>query len=179
MTAPALPVSGSEDIPLATVKNFGPTELVGVVTMIAGLLASFFGKDWGIAAHAQAIVTLGFLVGPLIIGISRSIKHSGVHKGNAIVLAAQIAANAQVAAAGVQQSGLLPTSYNSTLGQIGSIAGQISSNLSPTDPNVTGLVPGVPDTAPTGDISADGTPAPPDPAPADPAATPVTSDAAP
>ncbi len=61
--------------PTAVVKPFGPTEAVSILVTLGGLLAALFGRDWGISRHAEQIVSAGYLVGPVIFGFSRALKH--------------------------------------------------------------------------------------------------------
>ena len=61
--------------PTAVVKPFGPTEAVSILVTLGGLLAALFGRDWGISRHAEQIVSAGYLVGPVIFGFARALKH--------------------------------------------------------------------------------------------------------
>lgn len=89
--------NGSTQAPALSVSTVGPTEIVGVLTAVGGLLAALFGKDWGISAHAEQIVSAGFLIGPVVIGLARAIKHNGVSKANAQILVAHMYAQSQAA----------------------------------------------------------------------------------
>ena len=61
--------------PTAVVKPFGPTEAVSILVTLGGLLAALFGRDWGISRHAEQIVSAGYLVGPVVFGFARALKH--------------------------------------------------------------------------------------------------------
>lgn len=79
------------DAPLAKVPAFGPTEIVSILVTIGGLLTALFGMDWGISAHAEQIVSAGYIIGPFVLGLSRAIKHHGAAHANASVYVAQLA----------------------------------------------------------------------------------------
>lgn len=78
--------------PSAVVKPFGPTEAISILVTLGGLLAALFGRDWGISRHAEQIVSAGYLVGPVVFGFSRALKHHAATGAAAMVYVADAAA---------------------------------------------------------------------------------------
>lgn len=92
------PSNDSQDVPLATVAPFGPSELAAFIAILGGLLATFFGDDFGLRAQAQQLAPLAFALASVGLGIARAIKHHGVAHSNAVVLAARPALPADLPA---------------------------------------------------------------------------------
>ena len=94
MTTPSA-TAGNSDAPEAKVA-LGPSDIASYLTALAGLLAAYGGKDFGIGQNAQALGLL--LAGVVVFGstIARAIKHHGAMHANAAVYAAQLAHVASV-----------------------------------------------------------------------------------
>jgi len=97
--------------PTAVVKPFGPTEAVSILVTLGGLLAALFGRDWGISRHAEQIVSAGYLVGPVIFGFARALKHHAATGAAAMVYVADAAVRSAAPAVPV------PVSQNVTVVQ--------------------------------------------------------------
>ena len=80
------------DAPVASVPGKYISELTSVVALIAALLVIFFGKDFGVAKHAQDLMPLVLAVVPAFMSASRAFKHHSAAIANAQVYTAQIAA---------------------------------------------------------------------------------------
>jgi len=98
-------------VPSAVVKPFGPTEAVSILVTLGGLLAALFGRDWGISRHAEQIVSAGYLVGPVVFGFSRALKHHAATGAAAMVYVANAAVRSAAPAVPV------PVSQNVTVVQ--------------------------------------------------------------
>ncbi len=98
--------------PSAVVKPFGPTEAVSILVTLGGLLAALFGRDWGISRHAEQIVSAGYLVGPVIFGSARALKHHAATGAAAMVYVADAAVRSAAPA-----SVPVPVSQNVTVVQ--------------------------------------------------------------
>lgn len=94
MTSPTVSpaVSGTEDIPLAQVKNVGVSELLSIIGLLSSIAVAFFGQDFGIAKNAQILAEAGVFLIPMATGFARSHKHRGIALANAQVVIAQIKA---------------------------------------------------------------------------------------
>lgn len=102
----AAAAAGNSDAPTAVVKAIGPSEVTAILVVVAGLLDSYFGQDWGLGKNAQA---LGLLVAALAgvgMSIARAIKHHGAAHANAAVYVAQLNAAVQSASIGVKPAAI-------------------------------------------------------------------------
>lgn len=115
--APVVPpaVSGTEDVPLATVKNVGSSEILATIALVASLATALFGHDFGITKNAQLIAQVAVFIIPMATGFARSHKHRGIALANAQVIIAQIeaASKALVAAQQTAPAGT-PTPQSAT-----------------------------------------------------------------
>ncbi|MGZ4745617.1 MAG: hypothetical protein ACXVYY_00905 [Oryzihumus sp.] len=88
MTAPAAPAAS---VPI------GPSEIASYVTILAGLLTTFFGSDFGLGQNAQ---TVGMVVSGLVVigsSIARALKHRAALQAATQVHLAQVAAISAIA----------------------------------------------------------------------------------
>lgn len=86
------PDTNSNDVPLASVNTFGPSELLTYITVLGGLATSLFGHDWGISKNAQALAVLVAGLVTASHSLARAWKHHSVTQANAVVIAAQVTA---------------------------------------------------------------------------------------
>jgi hypothetical protein len=91
MTTPNLENTSNSDAPIAKV-NTGISEVTSGLVILAGILDSRFGQDWGLGRNAQSLGPLVVLVVTFGLTIARAIKHHGVVHANAAVYVAQLQA---------------------------------------------------------------------------------------
>lgn len=83
--------SGSEDVPLAEVKNLGPSEIASFLVILGSFLMLLFGDDFGLRERAQEFAAIAIGMATVGTSIARALKHVGVANANATVIAAQSA----------------------------------------------------------------------------------------
>lgn len=99
----------------------GPSEIAGFIVALASLATTFFGKDWHLAANAQA---LGIVVAGVVtvgIAISRAFKHHSLSVAGAMKYAAQLDTAFKTANA----SGLTNAEVTTSLATLQNAPGQV------------------------------------------------------
>jgi len=80
--------SPSQDIPLAEVK-IGLSEITVILSLICSAVTAIWGDEWDLSAKVPQVAAYAVVLLPIGLAIARAIKHHGVARANAIVIAAQ------------------------------------------------------------------------------------------
>lgn len=81
---------GSGTIVIPGLPAFGVSEIAHFLGIASSVLLTFFGKDWGLGAHVQALAPVLAVILIVSLGIFRAIKHHAAAKVQVAAINASI-----------------------------------------------------------------------------------------